>query len=174
MGAKCKLLFFFMTSILVQAQEVGVVKGRIIDAQTRALLPYVNVVVQGAEKGAVTDEKGEFEINDVALGYIKVVGSFVGYIEVVSADYLVTKEKSPFIKLEMIENSAALDEVEVKANLFKRSAESPVSLQNLGIAEIEKNSIYFCDYGGGSDVLKEIIFRIGLCYGKLEVKDHNE
>ena len=43
-----------------------------------------------------------------------------------------------------------------------------------GIAEIEKNSIYFCDYGGGNDVLKEIIFRIGLCYGKLEVKDHNE
>ena len=42
------------------------------------------------------------------------------------------------------------------------------------VAEIESDSIYFCDYGGGSEVLKELIYRVGLSYKKLEVIDHND
>ena len=43
-----------------------------------------------------------------------------------------------------------------------------------GLAEIDANGIYFCDYGEGRDILRELIFRVGLSYKKLEVIDHSE
>ena len=43
-----------------------------------------------------------------------------------------------------------------------------------GLAEIEVNGVYFCDYGEGREILKELIFRLGLNYKKIEVIDHSE
>lgn len=141
------LIVFSLASF---AQEIGVVKGKVIDKQTRKVLPFVNVIVEGTQKGATTDNNGSFEIQNVNLGYIKVSASFVGFISKVSEDYLVTRDKSPFIVIELEEDNAQLDEVIVQSSLFKRKIESPVSLQNLGVAEIEKNP------GGNRDVLKVI------------------
>lgn len=143
-----KLIFFFLISNAINGQEVGIVRGVVRDSQTREVIPFVNVILEGATKGSTTNDKGEFVINNVTLGYVKLIASFVGYSNVVSEDYLVTIDKSPYVEIEMLENNATLDEIEVKTSLFKRSVESPVSLQNLGIAEIEKNP------GGSRDVLK--------------------
>ena len=132
------------------AQELGIVRGKVIDKQTREALPFVNIIIEGTSKGGATSEKGEFEIKNVQLGYIKVSVSFVGYETVTTSTYLVTKEKSPYIIIELSEVSSSLDEVVVKSSLFKRKAESPVSLQSLGVEEIEKNP------GGNRDILKVI------------------
>lgn len=43
-----------------------------------------------------------------------------------------------------------------------------------GLAEVQDGGVYFCDYGGGNEILKELIFRVGLGYKKLEVIDHSE
>ncbi len=145
------LLFIVLFySSMVFAQEIGSVKGVVLDKQTRESLPFVNVVIEGTKKGATTNEKGEFEIKNVSLGYIKVTASFVGYQTVTSSDYLVTKEKVPFVTLELIEATSELEEVVIKSSLFKRKAESPLSLQTLGVEEIEKNP------GGNRDILKVI------------------
>ena len=143
-----KLIFFFLISNAINGQEVGIVRGVVRDSQTREVIPFVNVILEGTTKGSTTNDKGEFVINNVTLGYVKLIASFVGYYNVVSEDYLVTRDKSPYVEIEMLENNATLDEIEIKTSLFKRSVESPVSLQNLGIAEIEKNP------GGSRDVLK--------------------
>ncbi len=132
------------------AQDLGVVRGKVIDKQTREILPFVNVVIEGTNKGSATAETGEFEIKSVPLGYIKVSVSFVGYETVTTSTYLVTKEKSPYIIIELSEVSSSLEEVVIKSSLFKRTAESPVSLQSLGVEEIEKNP------GGNRDILKVI------------------
>mgnify|MGYP000050076827 CR=1 FL=1 len=132
------------------SQNEGVLRGKAIDKQTRETLPYVNILLAGTQKGTITKDDGSFEIKNVGLGYIKVRASFVGYKTVLSDDYLVTKDKVPFIVIELEEDSSQLEEVVIQSLLFKRKIESPVSLQNLGIAEIEKNP------GGNRDVLKVI------------------
>ncbi|TCI92620.1 TonB-dependent receptor [Tenacibaculum sp. M341] len=132
------------------SQEIGIVKGKVIDKQSREKLPFVNVVIEGTKKGATTNDNGEFEIKNVSLGYVKVSASFVGYETVTTSTYLVTKEKSPYITIELSEVSSSLDEIVVSSSLFKRRAESPVSLQSLGVEEIEKNP------GGNRDILKVI------------------
>lgn len=44
-----------------------------------------------------------------------------------------------------------------------------------GLAEISPSSgIYFCDYGEGQEILKELIFRVAMSYDNLAVIDHSE
>ena len=147
---KIVVVLFCICVNAVFSQSTGKVKGKIIDSKTRESLPFVNVIVDGTAIGSTSNEVGVFEINNVPLGYIKIKASFIGFMSVVSSDYLVTKEKVPFINLEMIQNTESLDEILVEAALFKRSVESPLSKQSLGLAEIEKNP------GGNRDILKVI------------------
>ena len=144
-------LYIFLLSLSASfSQNAGTIKGKVIDMQTRANLPFVNVIVAGTSIGTFSDENGVFEIKNVPLGYTKVQASFLGYLTTLSEDYLVTNEKTPYIFIELKQDSEQLEEVLVESKLFKKSIESPLSRQSLGIAEIERNP------GGNRDVLKVI------------------
>jgi hypothetical protein len=142
------LIFISLSNLF--AQDIGLIKGKIIDAKSRETLPFVNVLVLGTTNGSTTDENGEFTIKNVPLGYVQIQASFLGYETVISDDYLVTLEKTPYIALQMNQDNLQLEEVVIQSQLFKKSLESPVSYQSIGIAEIEKNP------GGDRDVLKVI------------------
>jgi hypothetical protein len=134
----------------MQLFSQGIVKGKVIDGKTREALPYVSVIVTNTQKGTTSDEEGNFIINNSPLGYVKVQASFIGYKTVISESYLVTNDKSPYILIELFETASKLDEVVIQSKLFKKPITSPVSLQTLGIVEIEKNP------GGNRDILKVI------------------
>lgn len=137
----CCLISTFMYS-------QGVVKGKVIDAGSREVLPYVNIVIAGTTLGTTSQEDGTFEIKNAPLGYIKVQASYVGYKTTVSEDYLVTQEKTPYIIIELVEDTNNLDEIVIKKRLFRKTLENPLSVQSLGLAEIEKIP------GGNRDILK--------------------
>ncbi len=141
-------IFFLLLALSSIAQ--GTVKGRVIDRLTREELPYVNIIVYGTQIGTTTNEKGEFEIKNAPFGYLKIQVSYVGYQTLVTDDYLVTKEKSPFVLVELEEKTAELEEIVIRKKLFKKKTESPLSVQSLGLAEIERNP------GGNRDILKVI------------------
>ncbi|WP_271405939.1 TonB-dependent receptor [Tenacibaculum soleae] len=144
------LFVLLLTSSISIGQNQGVIIGKVIDEKTREAIPFVNVLVYGTSIGIASDENGAFKITNIPLGYNKLQISFIGYETLISDEYLVTKDKAPFINIELKENSTNLKEVEIKASLYKKSLESPLSLQSLGVAEIEKNP------GGNRDVLKVI------------------
>ncbi|MCG8859538.1 TonB-dependent receptor [Tenacibaculum finnmarkense] len=149
----CLLFVVFLHSLLLVSQnddQNGVISGKIIDAKTRDVIPFVNVLVYGTTKGVVSDENGKFKIANIPLGYNKIQVSFIGYQTLISDEYLVTNDNIPFVTIELKESDTTLNEVEVKASLFKKSIQSPLSLQSLGVAEIEKNP------GGNRDILKVI------------------
>lgn len=140
------ILICSLISVYMCAQ--GVVKGKVIDAESREALPYVNIVIAGTIIGTTTGEDGTFEIKNAPFGYIKVQASYVGYKTIVSEDYLVTREKTPYIVIELVEDTNNLEEIVIKKRLFKRTLENPLSVQSLGLAEIEKIP------GGNRDILK--------------------
>jgi len=144
----CFIFLFNITYIF--SQGFGTVKGKVIDSQTREALPYVSVIVDGTIIGSSTNENGEFIINNIPLGFIKVQISLLGYQPKISDNYQVTIDKTPYIFVEMMQSNEQLDEVVIKSKFFKRTIESPLSTQTLGIAEIEKNP------GGNRDILKVI------------------
>lgn len=142
--------FFLVYNVGLFSQNTGVVKGKVIDKKTREVLPFVNITVNEGGVGTSTNDEGMFELTGVVLGYNKIQVSFVGYKTVVTSDYLVTKDKVPFVLVELEQEAATLEEVEVTAKLFQKPLESPLSLQSLGVEEIERNP------GGNRDVLKVI------------------
>ena len=143
--------FIFLFNITcIFSQGFGAVKGKVIDYQTREALPYVSIIVDGTNIGSSTNENGEFIINNIPLGFIKVQILLLGYQPKMSDNYQVTIDKTPYIFVEMMQSNEQLDEVVIKSKFFKRTIESPLSTQTLGIAEIEKNP------GGNRDILKVI------------------
>ncbi len=150
MKKRCFFLLFVIAVTVIQAQDLGIVRGKIIDAQTREALPFVNVLILGTNTGVISDERGEFVINNSPLGYIKLQASFIGYETIVSDDYLVTLEKSPYVIFQMNVDNEQLEEVVIQSKLFRKPVENPLSYQSIGIAEIEKNP------GGDRDILKVI------------------
>jgi len=150
MDTKYALFFIIFFSVNAFSQNSGIIKGKVIDAQTREIIPYVNVLITDTTIGGITNETGEFKIENVPLGYIKVKFSTLGYENKVSEDYLVTIEKSPYLIIELNPKEEQLEEVLVEGSLFKKSIENPLSVQSIGVVEIEKNP------GGNRDILKVI------------------
>lgn len=127
---------FLMCSSSLMAQN-GQVEGRVIDQTSNEPLPFANVVVKGTTIGATTDFDGRFLITGLKPGFISLEATYVGYKNTVSNEIQVTNSKIEFVEIRMENAGVALQEVEVKANPFVRTEESPLSLQKFGVSEIE-------------------------------------
>jgi hypothetical protein len=62
-----------------QSASTGKIQGTLTDAQTGEPLPGANVVIDGTQRGAVTDASGYFVILLVDPGTYDMTGSMVGY-----------------------------------------------------------------------------------------------
>ena len=79
-----KILSIIVLSLLVgtgisYAATTGKVQGTVRDAQTGEVLPGANVVIEGTQRGAVTDPDGFFVILLVDPGTYAMTASLVGY-----------------------------------------------------------------------------------------------
>ncbi|MDR0835988.1 MAG: carboxypeptidase-like regulatory domain-containing protein, partial [Tannerella sp.] len=106
------------STLLVQQQQ-SKVKGRVIDKSGEAL-PGVTVQIVGSTRGAITDENGNFEMDNIAVG-TKLSASFIG---MQPKEFIFQGKGELIIVLE--ENVNELDEVTIVA-FGKQKKESVVS-----------------------------------------------
>jgi outer membrane receptor protein involved in Fe transport len=66
-------------TLLLFGAEYGKIAGKVRDAETGEPLVGADVIVEGTELGAATDEKGEFVILYVPAGTYSVTASYLGY-----------------------------------------------------------------------------------------------
>lgn len=123
-------------AVFTQAQTYQI-KGTVIDRSTRKPLEFVNILVTGMGIGASTDRDGNFTITQVPPGIYRLQASALGYKTVLTPEYRVN-HITPYVQIEMEEESALLNEITVTASPFRRIPESPVSLRIIGLQEIEK------------------------------------
>ena len=123
------------------------VRGRVVDKLSRQPVAYANVSLYGNPgQGASTDSLGQFRIEHVAPGIHQLSVSCIGYKNLLSPEYIVSA-KLPPVELELEEDASQLAEVTVQAAApFRRIKDSPVSLQIIGLSEIEKSP------GGNRDI----------------------
>jgi len=136
------ILLVFLSVMAIGFQlsaQNAVVSGRVIDKTNNEPLPFANVIVKGTTIGATTDFDGEFTIAGINPGFIILEATYVGYKNAVSEEIQLTNAKEEYVIIAMENAGIALQEVEVKANPFIRTEESPLSLQKIGVREIETN-----------------------------------
>lgn len=132
------LLFLFVAAAYSQGYTI---KGRVIDRLSRQPIEYANVLVVGGNNngvGAATDMDGNFVIEKVKPGICQLSVSYLGYKSVITPDYIISAT-TPFIEIEMDEDSNTLEGVVVRPNRFNKTIESPVSMKVIGLREIEKS-----------------------------------
>src|SRR5690606_17553252 len=106
MMSKILSLTLGLFATMTFAQNINV-NGTVTDSNSNQPLLGVNILVKNTSKGATSDFDGNFTINDVPLNSV-LEFSYLGYV---TQEYVV-KNNSP-IRIAMIEDAAALDEVVV-------------------------------------------------------------
>jgi len=69
---------FFSVSFAFSQGQLTKIRGKVIDAQTKEPLPYVNITFKNTTQGTITSDKGEFFLES-RTATDTVVASFVGY-----------------------------------------------------------------------------------------------
>lgn len=144
------ILFFILLCIwgsaLSALADGFTIRGRVVDKLLRSPVPYANVSLYGySGRGATTDSVGVFQINNVEPGIYQLMVTCVGYQKLLSPEYIVSAELPP-VELELEEATSKLGEVTVRNMPLSRPKDSPVSLQVIGLREIEKSP------GGNRDI----------------------
>jgi len=125
--------------------QKGILKGRVYDEINNEPLPFANVVVEGQTLGATTDDNGNYELK-VELGLYNITASFVGYGSKTEYEVQITRSKPTVLDF-ALSAGEQLEAVEISAqDRFERKEESPVSVNTLGINEIQRNP------GGNQDI----------------------
>lgn len=117
------LLVLMSTGLLFQLDaQKGQISGSIQDSSSGEVIPFATVALyQDGEaapySGAVSDEKGEFELKNLDFGQYRLYISFIGF-ETDSSRLIDLSRESPEFKLGAVALSAIsvkLEEAEVKA-----------------------------------------------------------
>ena len=112
------LLILFLGTGMALAQSITqTIKGQVIDQQSQAPLPGVNIYVEqdGVKKGAVSDFDGYYKIENVKVGRVSIHYQFIGYEPIILHNQELLGSKELVLVIELRESTEKLDEVVVKA-----------------------------------------------------------
>ena len=119
------LFFFILLSFGAKAQDLTqTIRGEVLDADTKAPLIGVNIVVVGSDpfKGTTTDLDGKFRLEGVPVGRRTLRISYIGYRERTMPDLPVSTGKEVVLSVDLQESVAQLNEVVVTAETDKRES----------------------------------------------------
>ncbi|MFN8294820.1 MAG: TonB-dependent receptor [Chitinophagales bacterium] len=142
-------LAFLLVPHLIFAQT-GVIEGRVYDEINNEPIIGANVIITGTTLGASTDADGNYRIENLTAGLYNLEVSYLGYQTQTIFETEVTNAKIKRVDFAMKQSSVAIDSVVIKANPFERKAESPLSLNSIGVNEIQRNP------GGNRDISRAI------------------
>jgi outer membrane receptor for ferrienterochelin and colicin len=151
----CSLRLFIVmlgmiSGITMLADDIYNLSGHVIDKTTRKPVANAYVGVYGMQGFYTsTDSSGNFEIKAVPPGIYKLQATCMGFKSLLSAEYIIAPQM-PLIELELDETAMQLNEITVSSTSFRKIKESPVSMQIIGLHEIEKSP------GGNRDISRII------------------
>lgn len=117
------------------------ISGNIIDEKTKESVPYINVIISGTNCGTITNEKGEFIIEDLAPGTYNLLISAIGY-SAQNIDNITVKfnEKLNIGTIAIQEGAITLDEVIISPGSFSVMSSKPLSMQTLSEKDLKNMS----------------------------------
>ena len=148
------LLLVFPT--LLFSQIDGSINGYIYDSKSQLPLLGANVIIEGTEKGTISDENGFFEITNVSPKSYNLSVSYVGYQSKKIFNIIIKSKGNQTLEILLVESSEELEEIILYESPFKKSAETPLSVNTFSRVEIESYP------GADNDVTKVVQSMPGL------------
>jgi hypothetical protein len=117
------LFVLFVPGITALSQDkfTQVIRGVVTDEATSLPLPGANIVLLNSNPlvGAITDEKGEFQLKNVPVGRQSIRVSFIGYTEQIISSLNVTTGKEILLTIQLEENVKQMGAVEIRPETRK-------------------------------------------------------
>ncbi|MAZ06935.1 MAG: TonB-dependent receptor [Rickettsiales bacterium] len=142
-------IFFFIPFVFF-SQIDGSINGYVFDAKSQLPLFGANVIIEGTEKGSITDDKGFFEITNISPKSYNLSVSYIGYKSKKIFNIIIKSKGNQTLEILLAESNEELDEVIVFESPFKKSKETPLSINSFSRVEIESYP------GADNDVTKVV------------------
>ena len=153
---KSNLLLLLLLPSLIFSQIDGTINGYIFDSQSQLPLFGANIVIEGTEKGAISDENGFFEISKIKPQSYNLTVSYIGYQSKKIFNVIIKSIGNKTLEIYLMESNQKLDEVLLFESPFKKSKETPLSINTFSRVEIESYP------GADNDVTKVVQSMPGL------------
>ncbi|MBL4624548.1 MAG: TonB-dependent receptor [Flavobacteriales bacterium] len=142
-------VLFFQAITSIAQQPTQTVKGKVVDQDSEIPLPYVNIILLNTDPiiSSITDDKGNFLLENVPVGRYSLQASFIGYESAIIKELIVSSAKATYTTISLKESSVTLGEVVIKARLDKEkplNKMATVSARMLSVEEAKR-------YAGGFD-----------------------
>ncbi|MFZ2898742.1 MAG: TonB-dependent receptor [Saprospiraceae bacterium] len=117
--------------------QKAIVEGQVVSATNKEPLGFATVAVLQSETGVTCDSAGYFRL-ELAPGLYNLEASFIGFTPLILHEITASTGKPVFLEFFLEPGAVALEQVEVRAEAFRRTAESPLSLQSVTLHELER------------------------------------
>ncbi|MEL7001153.1 MAG: carboxypeptidase-like regulatory domain-containing protein, partial [Bacteroidota bacterium] len=125
----------FCTSTAIAQNSSATITGKVLDAKGE-VLPGITVILEGTDKGAVTDAQGNFEIKNLKPSNYSLIISGVGYVRQ-SKTILLKNGQSLKLNFTLQENTQQLDEVIVRGKTDSQiKREQPIKVESINVERI--------------------------------------
>ena len=146
----------FVLPTLIFSQIDGTINGYIYDSKSQLPLLGANVIIEGTDKGAITDENGFFEISKIKPQSYNLSVSYIGYQSKKIFNIIIKSKGNQTLEIYLIESAQELEEIILFESPFKKSKETPLSVNTFSRVEIESYP------GADNDVTKVVQSMPGL------------
>ena len=142
----------------LSAQE-SVLRGRVVDAATRAPLVGADVVVVGRAVQTLTDGQGRFTLEGLAPGLVSVEVRLLGYAPALLAEVVLQTSRPTYVEAFLQQQAIELEGLVVDAGAFRVPDAAPASVQILAAEELRRTP------GGLQDVSRTLLSLPGVLGG---------
>jgi len=139
------ILIFLTLLGSANAQELTqTIRGTIVDTDSKVPIFGAKVMVVGTSptKGAITDEHGDFTIDEVTIGRVHLKITAMGYQEINLPSVLIESGKEKILNLEMIEEITEVENVVVKATKDKSESINKMATVSAKTFTVEETNRY--------------------------------
>ena len=154
-----RLFSLFISLIFPLMSFAGIIEGRVYDEINNEPIIGANIIVQNTGTGTTTDLDGNFKIDNLEPGLYNLQITYLGYETKTLFELQVTNAVPVKLNIPLRESGVTLEAVEVKASSFKKSSETPVSLNSIGVNEIQRSP------GGNRDISRVVQLLPGVSTG---------
>lgn len=135
---------------------VQTIRGKIVDAQSKAPLIGANIFLLAGEgfKGTATDEKGEFVLENIPVGRQSFEATYIGYDSYQVTGLKVISGKENHLLIELTESANVLSEIVVKAKVDKMSPINEMASISARTFSVEETSRYAASFSDPARMAK--------------------
>jgi len=136
------LLFLISTQLYAQT---GILTGQVKDKKTGETLIGATIVIEGTQKGTITDFDGNFILPNIEAGNYNIICSYISYESQITS-LIINDNDEKVINFDLEESVISLDEVTVVAEkrreteqmLLVERKESSLAIESIGANELSQ------------------------------------